>query len=120
MPNPTLTAAQRIQLFEPLFEIVKAEMDRLSGGDPDILWALRRKLTKELGYLERRCPQTRAALKRRKMKEQDGKCAICSHPLPVKGAELDRRTAVDGYTDANTRLIHHGCHVEDQRRKGYV
>ena len=119
MPNPQLTSTQRAELFEPLFDQTILEMERLSNGDPDVLWALRRKLAKELTYLERGSPQIRGALKKKKMREQDGKCAICHQSLPEKGAELDRSNARDGYTSANTRLVHHGCHVADQMRKNY-
>lgn len=120
MSNPRLTDEQRAELFEPLFQRTLSELDRLAGGDSPILWALRRKLAKELVYLERGCPQKRGALKRRKMKEQDGICPLCRKKLPVSGAELDRLNAFRGYTDVNTRLVHHGCHVADQKRKGYA
>lgn len=59
MPNPRLTDEQRETLFRPLFEKIKAELERLSGGDPKVLWALRRKLAKELIYLEKGTPAER-------------------------------------------------------------
>jgi hypothetical protein len=119
MNTPRLTDTQRLELFEPLFASTRAELERLADRDPRVLWALRRKLTKELIYLERGSPQTRNALKRRKMRSQNGLCAICRQTLPPSGAELDRGDAFLGYTDDNTRLVHHGCHVADQRRKNY-
>jgi hypothetical protein len=120
MTTPRLTDIQRSQLFEPLFVSVRADLDRLSDRDPRLLWALRRKLTKELIYLERGTPQMRNALKRRKMVAQNGICALCGQKLPPSGSELDRTEAFLGYTDANTRLVHHGCHVADQQRKKYA
>jgi hypothetical protein len=120
MPNPRLTEEQRDKLFEPLFASTKAELERLSGGDPQVLWALRRKLTKELGYLERSDPQKRTALKREKHREQNGRCAICGHELAQHGSELDRLEAFCGYTIENTRLVHHDCHIRDQQRKQYT
>src|SRR5438067_1473109 len=117
--RPRLTDAQRAELFEPLFASTKEALDQLAGGDLRILWALRRKLTKELIYLERGTPQMRNALKRRKMIAQRGICPLCRQKLPASGAELDRKEAFHGYTDENTRLVHHGCHVADQQRKGY-
>jgi hypothetical protein len=120
MSTPRLTDAQRAELFEPLFASARAELDRLSGGDPRVLWALRRKLTKELIYLERGTPQMRNALKRRKMIAQNGICPLCHQKLPPSGSELDRTEAYLGYTDQNTRLVHHGCHVADQQRKKYA
>jgi hypothetical protein len=120
MSTPRLTDAQRQELFEPLFAVARAELERLSAGDPRVLWALRRKLTKELIYLERGTPQMRNALKRRKMIAQNGICPLCREDLPPSGAELDRAEAYLGYTDSNTRLVHHDCHVADQRRKKYI
>jgi hypothetical protein len=120
MTTPRLSDAQRAELFEPLFRSTRDAMDRLSDGDLRLLWALRRKLTKELIYLERGTPQMRNALKRRKMIAQNGVCALCRQKLPPSGSELDRTEAFLGYTDENTRLVHHGCHVADQQRKKYT
>ena len=39
--------------------------------------------------------------------------------MEQKGSELDRFKASDGYTVENTRLVHHECHVADQKAKGY-
>src|SRR5437016_4824155 len=93
MANPQLTAKQRENLFEPVFASTQAELERLSGSDPQVLWALRRKLTKELIYLERGDPQKRRTLKRRKMQEQNGICPMCREKLPASGAHLDRLAA---------------------------
>jgi len=120
MGNPQLSKEQRETLFQPFFERIKAELERLSGGDEKLLWALRRKLTKELGYLERGNPTTRNKLKMKKWMQQKGICPICNKPLPEKSAELDRLEAIHGYTEENTRLIHHDCHIADQERKGYT
>jgi hypothetical protein len=40
--------------------------------------------------------------------------------LPKRGAELDRVNAMDGYTEANTRLVHHECYVKSQEEKGFA
>ena len=61
--NPQLTKEQRSQLFGPLFERVKTELHTLSGGDARLMWALRRKLAKELVYIERSTPAARSKLK---------------------------------------------------------
>jgi len=53
MANPQLTKEQRALLFAPLFERVKSELHALSDGDARLMWALRRKLAKELVYIER-------------------------------------------------------------------
>jgi hypothetical protein len=120
MANPQLTPEQRQSLFEPLLQSTKAELERLSNGDARVFWALTRKLAKELIYIERGTPQARTALKRRKMIAQNGLCALSGRKLPPSGSELDRFDAFGGYTDQNTRLVHHGCHVADQQRKKYT
>jgi hypothetical protein len=91
--------------------------DRASGDD-QLLWALRRKLSKELSYLERGSPMKRKALKLAKRVEQHGLCAICGQPLPEQGAVPDRKEAMVGYRLENTRLVHHECdrHVQAERR----
>lgn len=119
MANPQLTKQQREEIFTPFFRKITEELDLLSAGDPDLLFALRRKLVKDLGYLERGVPMIRVRLKAQKMKQQNGLCAICERPLPVKGSELDRFVAKLGYTAENTRLVHHDCHIDDQSKKKY-
>jgi len=109
MANPQLTKEQREALFQPLFECVEEELERLSGGDERLLWALRRKLAKELVYLERSTPAARSKLKIQKRMEQKGICPVCNERLPEKNAELDRFEAFHGYTAENTRLVHHAA-----------
>ena len=75
MANPRLTKDQRTDLFAPLFEQVRKELDRLSAGDAQLLWALRRKLAKELVYLERSTPAARGKLKALMLEEAIG--ALC-------------------------------------------
>lgn len=120
MPNPQLSPQQREQLFAPLFAYVRQELDRLAGGDPKLLWALRRKLAKELVYLERGKPSQRKRLKDRKYVEQVAFCAICGDILPFKDIDLDRKEAFLGYTAENTRLVHRKCHREEQAKKKYA
>ena len=119
MPNPQLTKEQRETLFGPLFERVKAELSQLSNDDPTLLWALRRKLAKELGYLERGKPSHCKRLKEQKFSEQVAFCAIGGDILPFKETELDRVEAFGGYTRENTRLVHHKCHRAQQKQKGF-
>ena len=67
--------------------------------------------------LERGTPMQSTKLKRLKGEEQESKCAICGKAREQKGSELDRAKASDGYTVENTRLVHHKCHVADQKTK---
>jgi len=120
MPNPRLTTEQLETMFNPFFAKIKTEMEKVSGGDPKVLWALRRKVAKELGYLERGKPGERRKLQNQKYSQQDGLCAICKNKLPERGGELDRSEAFFGYTPENTRLVCHDCHVADQKAKNYT
>src|SRR5438105_3584923 len=107
--NRTLSAIELRNTFAPLFADVKAKLDDAAAGDIGMLFALRRKLSKELEYLERGKPMHRRAIKRRKFQDQGRLCAECGQPLGDE-AELDRTEAILGYTVENTRLIHHACH----------
>jgi hypothetical protein len=120
MATPQLTKEQRESLFAPLLEKTKAELERLSQGDQKVLWALRRKHSKELMYLERSTPMARKKLKMKKWIDQKGICPICSKQLPETYSVLDRLEAFGGYTVENTRLLHHECHVEQQVQKNYT
>jgi len=120
MSNPRLTPEQRETLFQPLFNKIKADLEQLSGCDANVLWALRRKIAKELIYLERGRPIDRRKLQIKKYSEQKGLCAICGEKLPERGGELDRFEAFLGYTAENTRLVCHDCHVADQKKKNYA
>lgn len=119
MAGPRLTDEQRTRLFAPLFKRVIADLKRVSRGDLHVLWALRRKLAKELTYLERSTPTKRKMLKVLVWAKQKGKCTICKKALPLKNSELDRKNTIRGYIEGNVRVVHHECHIEDQARKRY-
>jgi len=118
MPNRQLTKDELKQLAYPLLASVRKMLEELSRGDAELLWALRRKITKELSYDERSNPAVRTALKKRKRKEQQNLCAICKDPLPEYGSVLDRLEAMGGYTDSNTRIVCSSCDrkVQTDRR----
>jgi hypothetical protein len=103
-----------------LLENIRARMDALSGSDRELRFALNRKIYKELGYDERSKPMARRKLKAAKFKEQNGRCAECGEPLSEKYNVQDRSNAVDGYTTANTRLVHPDCDYKKQASKGYA
>ena len=69
MPNRQLTSIERREVFDPLIRGVRAELENLAKGDKTLLWALRRKLAKELIYDERGTPMERRALKTRKRRD---------------------------------------------------
>jgi hypothetical protein len=119
MPNPVLTSEQRASLFQPLFVSGLERLNELSGGDPDLLFALRRKLAKELQYQERGSPRHRRLLKEAKRIQQKSLCAICQQRLPDADTILDRIHAPKGYTPENTRLLCRACDYAAQRDKGF-
>jgi hypothetical protein len=121
MANRRLTAEERAAT-NAVLEAVLKKINRLSDGDPELLFALRRRLIVKLTHEERGTPAQRNRLKREKHKEQNGVCPLCNGergPLPLKYAELDRKVAFYGYTAANTRLVHHECHIDDQGKKSF-
>ncbi len=88
MSHRTLTVDELAHLADPSLKQVREFLDAYSDGDPDLLWALRRKLAKELIYDERGKPAHRVALKKRKRQEQNELCAVCAELLPAKGSVL--------------------------------
>lgn len=118
--NRQLSAEERSTLFAPLVDQVRLRLRELSGADDALLWALRRKLAKELSYDERGTPTHRVMLKRQKRLEQDNLCALCPAVLPDPGAVLDRLEAMKGYTKQNTRLLCPSCDTSVQQRRRYA
>jgi hypothetical protein len=121
VPTRKLTEEERGRV-QPLLDRVRDSLMELSASDPELLFAYRRKLAKELMYDERSKPTQRKALQRRKLIAQEGKCALCSQSLPPAGlgAVLDRLNAMDGYTDSNTRLICRDCDLRTQRERAFT
>jgi UTP:GlnB (protein PII) uridylyltransferase len=118
VPNRRLSTDE-LEKANTLLQDIRARLMSLSGEDAALLFAYRRKIAKELGYDERGKPMMRKILKLKKMVTQKGLCADCQKELPIRGAELDRLSAMVGYTDENTRLAHHDCHVKSQEEKGF-
>jgi hypothetical protein len=119
MPNRQLTPSELNDIARPLLAEVQERLYMLASGDKDLMWALRRKLFKELIYDERGKPMHRVNLKKAKRAEQGNLCAICQQPLPVKGSILDRLHAMNGYTRENTRVLCPSCDTRVQTEKGY-
>ena len=67
--NRELTDDERERLAAPLLADIRRRLVELSGGDERLLWALRRKIAKELAYDERAKPMDRKRLKSRKRVE---------------------------------------------------
>lgn len=120
MPNRQLTQQELETLARPLLAEVRERLRVLSGGDADLLWALRRKVFKELVYDERGKPMQRVALKKAKREEQRELCALCQQRLPIKGSVLDRLEAMGGYTHENTRILCPQCDTRVQTERRYA
>lgn len=117
--NRQLTPGELERLAKPLLTEVRTRLHDLCGAAADLLWALRRKLYKELIYDERGKPMLRVALKKAKRIEQADQCALCSEASPERGAVLDRLEAMGGYTPENTRLLCPKCDTAVQVQRGY-
>jgi hypothetical protein len=118
MPNRNLTPAELAEANKLLAEI-RSRLIALTGDDAALLFAYRRKISKELVYDERRKPMIRRALKVKKRKAQNGLCPCCGEPLPASYCVLDRLDAAGGYTEANTRLICEPCDRRIQKERAF-
>ena len=116
MANPQLTDEQQL-LAKEILASVREQLLAHSNGDGDLLFALRRKVQKELTHDERGNPNQRNRVKKAKRAEQDNRCPVCDVLLPEKDCILDRFEAKLGYTMENTRLIHIECDRAEQAAK---
>ncbi|MBI1749946.1 MAG: hypothetical protein HYR59_04720 [Acidobacteria bacterium] len=115
-----MLSTEQLEKARALLDEVREKLKALSGGDKELLFAYRRKLSKELTYDERSKPMVRRKLKDQKWKQQRGLCAICKEQLPEKYTVLDRLNASAGYSSENTRLVHQKCDLAHQESKGYA
>jgi RNase P subunit RPR2 len=110
----TLSEDDRRKAIEILKQ-ARAQIDGAAGGDSELRFQLRRYVIKRLEFDERGTPTQRRKLKEMKRKFQRGLCYDCAQPLPEKGSELHRLQAIEGYTEANTRLLCRECHQKAER-----
>jgi hypothetical protein len=120
VPTRKLTA-EELEEAVALLEELRRSLTKLSGSDPELLFAYRRYLAKKLSYDERSSPAKRRALKRRKLIAQEGKCADRGEMLPPAGlgSVLDRIDPMLGYTFENTRLLCRECDTRIQRERAF-
>lgn len=97
MANRNLSS-EELEIAHRLLDEIRRKLEHLAGGDLDLLFAYRRKIYKELTYLERGKPMSRRKVKIQKFDLQRGKCAECNYDLTIKYSELDRKNAGGGYT----------------------
>ena len=121
MPTRKLNE-QELATTNSLLEDVRRSIEKLSGDDPDLRFAIRRKIAKELGYDERGKPSQRKRLKLKLLRLQKGACAECGESLPLlaHGAVLDRKDAMAGYTLENVKLICRKCDDKIQESRTFT
>ena len=108
---PALSDDDRAKAIR-ILEQVREEIDAAAASDTDLRFQIRRYIIKRLEFDERGTPTQRRKLKDLKRKFQRGLCFECATKLPEKGAELHRLQAIEGYTEANTRLLCRACHAK--------
>lgn len=118
MANPQLSQAQ-FSKANKLLNKIRKEMKKLASNNPELIFAFRRKIYKELTYDERSKPARRKKLKKKIWKKQAGHCFKCKKKLPKNSGVLDRLRAIDGYTEKNVRLICPRCDRKIQEKRGY-
>jgi hypothetical protein len=95
--NRRLTA-EELLAARALHKRIRARLVQLSGSDQELMWALRRKVYKELIY-DGGKPMARRALKFTKRFQQGGRCALSERRLPKAYCVLDRLVAMKGPHD---------------------
>ena len=98
-----------------ILDQTRAQIEAAAADDADLRFQLRRYILKRLEFDERGTPTQRRRLKDVKRRFQRGLCYECAEALPAKGAELHRLSAIEGYTEANTRLLCRTCHQKAQQ-----
>jgi ribosomal protein L44E len=116
--NRTLTPVE-LEGVNALLTDVRGRLKDLATGDASLHFAIRRKVYKELVYVERGKPAHRKALKASKRAEQNERCAECGDELLKRGAVLNRLKAEAGYTPENTRLLCAKCDQKIQEERGW-
>lgn len=114
-PTPRQNAAAK-----KILEATRQMIRKAAKGDLETEFRIRRYVRVRLEHDERGKPLERKILKLKKFAEQRGLCADCGKRLTLEEEpHLHRIVASEGYTLRNTKLIHHECHRQQQRVKGY-
>lgn len=118
MANPQLNQTQ-LSKVKKLLNKIRKEINKLANNNPELIFAFRRKIYKELSYDERSKPIKRRKLKEKMWKKQKGLCFECKKKLSKNGGILDRLKAIDGYIEKNVRLICPRCDRRIQEKRSY-
>lgn len=113
----TLTNEQRDETRKVL-DYVAGEIDRISAGDEDLAFRIRRYIHARLQLKNRGNVQQREKLRKSLFGRQKGTCALCDKPFTELSGTHVHRTGPGGYTEANCQLVHEDCHEKHHLVKG--
>jgi hypothetical protein len=91
MPNRNLKPDE-LEMARALLHDIREKLTTLAGDDPELLFAYRRKIAKQLIYDERSALTIRRKLNSQKRREQSGLCASRTRFTPEKLLALFERT----------------------------
>jgi hypothetical protein len=118
-PTRRLTPAERAEKSDPIIVKLRQLIRDAADGDPELEFAIRRRVWNKIGQDERSL-KDRISLKKLELRTQGKNCAICRERLPPKGSVLDRLKTMDLYTEANTRLLCPTCDTRVQEDRRYA
>ncbi len=114
------SSLQQATAAKIILQAARRMIRNAAKGREELEFRLRRFVRIHLEHDERGKPYERKILKQRKFAEQHGLCAVCRKPMRFEEEpHLHRIVASKGYTFKNTRLVHHECHRQQQRAKGF-
>jgi hypothetical protein len=114
-----LTEAQRGRT-KSILDHVRQDIATAANGDAAVEFAMRRYIYIRLSHDERSSPMQRRNLKVKKFDAQQGICTICKQPLGrISHSHLHRKNQLQGYSEANTELVHAECHRQQQAARNY-
>ncbi len=117
---PKKSSLQQATAAKRILEATRRMIRNAAKGHEELEFRLRRYVRIHLEHDERGKPHARKILKLEKFAEQRGLCAVCRKPIRLEEEpHLHRIVASKGYTFGNTRLVHHECHRQQQRVKGF-
>ncbi len=113
----TLTNEQRDEARK-ILEHIATEIDRISGGDEDLAFRVRRYVDARLQLKNRGSVQQREKLRKQLFAKQKGLCALCGEPFTELAGLHVHRVGPGGYTEMNCQLVHEGCHEKHHLAQG--
>jgi hypothetical protein len=116
--TPRLTKEQREEAAS-ITAATLAKIQAAAKGDPGLFYAFVQKIGGTILYVNRDRAIDRGKMRRLKFQKQDGLCGMCDQRLTLKGSNLHRFYAPNGYSSENTVLLHPGCHNRHHKQEKY-